>query len=150
MPIKASNKRKRVLEQFREKCRKRGISITPQRVAVYSILTEARDHPSAENIYNKVKVLFPDISVDTVYRTLSTFSEMGLVDEVEGYGQAKRYDPVLKQHHHFRCKKCNKIIDFEDEGLNKLRLPAVISTKYVVSSVKVVAEGLCDECSKER
>jgi Fur family peroxide stress response transcriptional regulator len=150
MPIKVSNKRKETLALFREKCRQRGISITPQRVAIYSILIDAKDHPSAENIYNSVRIKFPDISVDTVYRTLSTFSEMGLIDEVEGCGEAKRYDPVLKQHHHFRCKKCDKIVDFEDEGLNKLHLPEAISAKYSVFSVKVVAEGLCDECRRKR
>jgi Fur family peroxide stress response transcriptional regulator len=149
MPIKAAKKEKGLLEQFRGKCRQHNISITPQRVAIYSILVDAKDHPSAENIYGRVKITFPDISVDTVYRTLSTFSEMGLVDEVEGYGEARRYDPDLKPHHHFRCKKCNKIVDFEDEGLNKLHLPEVISKKYIVSSVKVVAEGLCDECRRK-
>jgi Fur family peroxide stress response transcriptional regulator len=146
MQTKALSKQKELLELFREKCRQRGISITPQRTVIYSILAGAKDHPSAENIYNRVKTTFPDISIDTVYRTLSTFSQMGLVNEVEGYGEAKRYDPVLKQHHHFRCKKCNKIIDFEDKGLNKLHLPAVIREKHSVFSVRVVAEGLCDKC----
>jgi Fur family peroxide stress response transcriptional regulator len=137
---------KETLESFRAKCRQRNISITPQRVAIYSVLVSAKDHPDAENIYNRIKVTFPDISIDTVYRTLSTFCDMGLIDEVEGYGEAKRYDPILKQHHHFRCKKCNKIIDFEDEGLNKLHLPAVIREKYRVFNIRVVAEGLCDKC----
>jgi len=138
------------LELFRDKCRQHDISITPQRVAIYSVLIDARDHPSAEAVYNRVKVTFPDISIDTVYRTLSTFSEMGLVDEVEGYGEAKRYDPDLKPHHHFRCKRCNKIVDFRDERLNKRRLPPAIRAKFSVFSVKVVAEGLCDECRRKR
>jgi len=149
MATKISKKGKELLGLFREKCRQRDINITPQRVAIYSVLIDAKDHPSAENIYNRVRVLFPDISIDTVYRTLSTFSEMGLVDEVEGYGEARRYDPDLKPHHHFRCKKCNRIVDFQDEGLNKLRLPAVIREKYSVFNVKVVAEGLCDECHRK-
>jgi Fur family peroxide stress response transcriptional regulator len=149
MQTKVLNKQKELLELFREKCRQRGISVTPQRVAIYSVLFDAKDHPDAENIYNRVKVTFPDISIDTVYRTLSTFSEMGLVDEVEGYGEAKRYDPDVKPHHHFRCKKCNKIVDFQDERLNKLHIPAEISKKYSVYNIKVIAEGLCDKCLRK-
>jgi Fur family peroxide stress response transcriptional regulator len=150
MKTKALNRQKEALESFRDKCRRRGISITPQRVAIYSVLVDAKDHPDAENIYNHIKVTFPDISIDTVYRTLSTFCAMGLIDEVEGYGEAKRYDPVLKPHHHFRCKKCNKIVDFQDDGFDNLKLPKAIREKYSVSNIKVVAEGLCDECLRKK
>ena len=150
MDNKVSDTAKEPLETFRERCRRNNISVTPQRVAIYTILMDARNHPSAEDIYNRIKITFPGISIDTVYRTLSTFSHMGLVSEVEGYGEARRYDPDLKPHHHFRCTKCNKIVDFRKESFNKLRLPAEISGKYQVSSVKVVAEGLCDKCRKGR
>ena len=146
MQNRALSTTKESLELFREKCRRRNISITPQRVAIYSVLMDAKDHPGAEDIYNRIKITFPDISIDTIYRTLSTFSQMGLIDEVEGYGEAKRYDPDLKPHHHFRCKKCNVIVDFRKESFNKLQVPAEISEKYHVFSVKVVAEGLCDKC----
>jgi Fur family peroxide stress response transcriptional regulator len=142
--------RKGPLDLFREKCRRQGISVTPQRVAIYRLLAASKDHPDAESIYDSVKVDFPDISIDTVYRTLSTFTEMGLVNEVEGYGQARRYDPDLKPHHHFRCRKCGKIVDFEEEGLDNLKIPKAIREKYSVLSVKVVAEGLCDVCRRKK
>ena len=148
MSNKVAGITKEPLELFREKCRRSNISITPQRVAIYSVLMDAHNHPSAEDIYDRIKTTFPDISIDTVYRTLYTFSQMGLVNEVEGYGEARRYDPDLKPHHHFRCTKCSKIVDFHKESFNRLRLPAEISGKYQVSSVKVVAEGLCDKCRK--
>ena len=142
--------RKETLDLFREKCRRQGISITPQRAAIYTLLDASKDHPDAESIYDRVKVSFPDISIDTVYRTLSTFAQMGLVNEVEGYGQAKRYDPDLKPHHHFRCRKCGKIVDFEEEGLDNLKIPKAIREKYSILSVKVVAEGLCDLCRRKK
>ena len=142
--------RKETLDLFREKCRRQGISITPQRAAIYTLLDASKDHPDAESIYDRVKVSFPDISIDTVYRTLSTFAQMGLVNEVEGYGQAKRYDPDLKPHHHFRCRKCEKIVDFEEEGLDNLKIPKAIREKYSILSVKVVAEGLCDLCRRKK
>jgi Fur family peroxide stress response transcriptional regulator len=149
MKTKTLNRQKEpLLEAFREKCRRRGISITPQRVAIYSILVDAKNHPTAEDVYEQVKGTFPDISIDTVYRTLSTFCDMGLVEEVEGYGEAKRYDPDVKPHHHFRCKRCKAIVDFQESSFDNLRIPAGISRKYNVANVKVVVEGLCDRCSK--
>lgn len=142
--------KKGLLKSFREKCRRNNVSLTPQRVAIYSILTESYNHPTAEDIFGRVKETYPDISIDTVYRTLGTFSQMGIIDVVEGYGEAKRYDPEIEPHHHFRCKRCNTIVDFHESSYNKLKVPAAIKKKCRVSSVKVVIEGLCDKCARKR
>jgi Fur family peroxide stress response transcriptional regulator len=121
--------------------------MTPQRLAIY---TASKDHPSAENIFNRVRKTFPDIAFDTIYRTLSTFSEIGVVHVVEGYGEAKRYDPDTKPHHHFRCKSCNKIVDIHGDIFGKIDVPPAIKKKYNVSNVKVVLEGSCDGCQKKK
>lgn len=148
MKSKVSDKRER-LEAFREKCRRNKINVTPQRVVIYSILTQLHNHPTAEEIFARVKETFPDISIDTVYRTLGIFSKMGIIDVVEGYGEAKRYDTNVEPHHHFRCKRCNAIIDFQDRSYDKLHAPAVIRRKHRVTNIKVVVEGLCDKCASE-
>jgi len=135
-----------LLNLFRAKCKEHGLSMTPQRLAIYKALIESTDHPSAENIFNCVRASFPDIAIDTVYRTLSTFSEIGIIHVVEGYGEAKRYDPDTEPHHHFRCTRCNKIVDLHGDIFGKLNIPRRIKQKYNVSNVKVVLEGACDEC----
>ncbi len=142
------NNKNKLLDIFRQKCRKNKISLTPQRVEIYTVLSKSHDHPSAEDIYERVKKTFPDISVYTVYRTLTTFSDIGLIDVVEGYGQPKRYDIDTNTHHHFRCKSCNTIIDFQDRNYAKLKAPQKIQKKYHVTNIKVVVEGLCDKCEK--
>jgi Fur family peroxide stress response transcriptional regulator len=135
-----------LLDKFRKKCKEHGLSMTPQRLAIYKALIESTDHPSAENIFNRVRISFPDIAIDTVYRTLSTFSEIEVIHVVEGYGEAKRYDPDTESHHHFRCTKCNKIVDLHGDIFGKLKIPHRIKKKYNVSNIKVVLEGACDEC----
>lgn len=137
------------LELFRRRCRQKGLSVTPQRVAIYEALSRSKEHPSAEAVYDRVKERFADIALDTVYRTLTTFSEIGLLDVVEGYGEAKRYDPDVGPHHHFRCKRCNVIVDFHERRFDKLEIPAAIKEKYAVSGIKVVVEGLCDKCRRK-
>lgn len=134
------------LDRFRQVCKAHKLNMTPQRVAIYEALIASVDHPSTEDVFKQVRATFPDISIDTVYRTLTTFTEVGLIRPVEGHGQPRRYDPIVEPHHHFRCKQCDRIIDFYDERLNRLQPPASIQDRFIVSSVKVTLEGVCDIC----
>ena len=134
---------------FRDRCKRHSLNITPQRTAIYQELIKAKDHPDSEDIYKKIKNVFPEISLDTVYRTLSKFAEIGLIHLVEGYGEVKRYDPDINNHHHFRCRQCNKIIDFRDESYDNLRVPNAFQKNFRVTNVKIILEGTCDECIKK-
>ena len=97
-------------------------------------------------IFNKVKKTFPNISYDTVYRTLLTFSKIGIVDIVEGYGEPRRFDTNVNKHHHFRCLNCNKIIDIYEDYFDDLKIPDKVMEKFKVLKSKVILEGICDEC----
>lgn len=138
--------RDRTSDLFYRRSRESGLRITPQRTEIFRELRNAENHPTAEEIHLKVVKTIPNISFDTVNRTLSTFSKIGLVRIVEGYGQAKRYDPDLGAHHHFRCTGCGRIIDFTNPEYDKIPVPADIRARFTVTSKKVVLEGLCAEC----
>jgi len=131
---------------FESICREHGLSITPQRVAIYKELLSSLEHPSAIMIYKKVSEYYPNISLDTVNRTLLTFHKIGLAKAVGGTGDPKRFDPNLEPHHHFRCISCGEIIDFRDEFYDALEIPAEIKEKFVVLEKKVHLEGFCDQC----
>jgi Fur family peroxide stress response transcriptional regulator len=134
---------------FYRRSKEHGLKITPQRTAIYQELLKAKDHPSADIIYRKIVKKLPNISFDTVNRTLLTFSKIGITNIVEGYGQPKRYDPDLDTHHHFRCTHCNKIIDFHNEDYDNLIVSQELQQQFAVFSKKVVLEGLCDLCKKK-
>lgn len=134
---------------FRDTCRQHSLSITPQRTAIYRELINSKNHPDSEDIFKRIKNIFPQISLDTVYRTLSKFAEIGLVNVVEGYGESKRYDPDINNHHHFRCRRCNKIVDFCDESYDNLKAPKAFQKNFKVTSVKIILEGICNECMKK-
>ncbi len=142
--------KKQMLDEFRGRCKIHHLRMTPQRVAIYEELIKSCDHPRTEDIFHKVRMRFPDISIDTVYRTITTFSQIGLVNVVEGYGEAKRYDPDTQLHHHFRCIECGRIVDFVEENFDRLRVPNRIKQKYNVLGLKVIIEGLCKKCSKKK
>jgi Fur family peroxide stress response transcriptional regulator len=134
---------------FRNRCRRHNLNITPQRAAIYRELIKAKNHPDSEDIFRRIKNIFPQISIDTVYRTLSKFAEIGLINIVEGYGEAKRYDPDITNHHHFRCSKCNRIVDFHDASYDNLKVPRAFQKNFEVANVKIILEGTCDECIKK-
>lgn len=145
--FKKKSGRNELMKYFLEKCRENGLKITPQRSAIFEELLKARNHPSADLVYRKLKKVFPNISLDTVNRTLLTFSSIGIISVVEGYGQPKRFDPNVERHHHFRCVRCNSIIDFYDKSYDDMKVPKDILKKFTVLSKKVVLEGLCSKCS---
>jgi len=75
------------MDAFKAMCRKAGLKITPQRMAVYKTLAESTEHPSAKTVFRKVRKIFPNISLDTVNRTLLMLNEIGAAFVVEGSGR---------------------------------------------------------------
>ena len=132
--------------QFTSQCRDAGLKVTPQRIVIYRELLQTDEHPSAEMLYEKVKETLPNISLDTVNRTLLTFNEIGVAFTVEGSGGARRYDGGLDEHQHFRCVKCKRIIDFHHKPFDNIKLPPEINNKFTVLRKSVYLEGLCNLC----
>ena len=137
------------LSEFKEKCRKQGLKITPQRVAIYRELSKSRAHPSADMMFRVIREEFPNISFDTVNRTLLTFTEIGLIDVLEVQGGPRRYEPNLRPHHHFYCQKCGEIIDLFDAGFGPIRVPEDVKRRFEVRTSRIVLSGLCDTCRTE-
>jgi Fur family peroxide stress response transcriptional regulator len=140
------DKSKNCIDQFIKHSRELGLKVTPQRCAVYQTIYFSKGHPTAEDVYEDVKKDFPNISYDTVNRTLLTFVEVGLVDVVRTQGGPRRFDPVMDQHHHFQCLDCGCIIDFYNDGYNNLEIPEDIKKRFTVYNKRVVLSGLCNQC----
>ncbi len=127
-------------------CKKNGLKVTPQRVQIYKELIKTDEHPSAEVLYEKVKETFPNISFDTVNRTLLTLREIGAAFIVEGSGDVRRFDGGMEKHQHIKCVKCKRIVDFHHKPFDIIRLPASIGNKFTVLRKSVYLEGICDSC----
>ena len=135
------------MDSFIKLCRKNNLKVTPQRSLIYKELVGSKDHPSAETLYKKVKKIFPTISFDTVYRTLLTFFKIGAADILTIPGEPKRFDGEIEKHDHFRCVKCDNIINVYD-GPSRINIPESISRRFDVLDSKVIFEGICDKCKK--
>lgn len=137
-----------IIDQFIQVCQEHRLKITPQRVAIYRELLHSTTHPTADTIYQLVKKEYPNISFDTVNRTLLTFAQIGILDVVEIFGGAKRFDTDVKDHHHLHCVRCGKIQDFINEDYDNLDIPADIQNYFQVKSKRVILKGICMACSK--
>ena len=134
------------IREFLEMCQAHHLKITPQRVAIYKELLKLDTHPTADAIYKMVKIEFPNISFDTVNRTLLTLADIGIVDIVEIFGGAKRFDPKVTTHHHLHCIRCSKVFDFYSRSYDNLKVPKEVDEQFQVLSKRVVLKGVCKAC----
>jgi len=107
-------------EKHRTDLKNSNLKVTPQRMAVLEALNNLKGHPTTDKIKEYVAVNHPHIAVGTVYKTLETFVEKGLVKKVKTDKDVMRYDAVLDKHHHLYCEDSEYIEDFFDEELNAM------------------------------
>jgi Fur family peroxide stress response transcriptional regulator len=134
---------------FAEKCRAQGLSVTHQRLAIFEVLLETRTaHPSAETIYKRVRERYPTISFNTIYKNLETLEAMGIVQKVNLLHSGARYDMPEQPHHHFVCRRCQRIIDIFDPSFRELRKPALKERSFQIDEWTIQWTGLCAGCEE--
>ena len=138
------------IRQLQHICEKEGLKLTHQRLEILRELDKATDHPSAETIHMRVQARIPTISLDTTYRTLSTFERYGLVSKVQVHDDRARFCGDPSPHHHVYCKGCKEIADFPWDDLDGVTLPAEIMNWGHISSKTLILEGMCNRCLKKK
>jgi len=129
-----------------EKYRDLGIKLTPQRIAILDYLEGNVTHPSAEDVYRAVLRKFPTMSFATVYNTLETLKDRGMVRELTGDPGKKRFDPNSRPHHHLICTQCRRIVDVQVE----FRLPVAEQDRagFEITGNHIEVYGTCPVCTK--
>ncbi len=133
------------LKQMARQLTERGIRPTQQRLAVYGYLLQHRTHPSAEMVYTDLVKHYPSFSRTTVYNSLHTLVQAGLVRELSLGGEERRYDGGMELHGHFRCVCCEAILDIplSEEAVSHIR-PAGLD----VEGQEISFSGRCPACIK--
>lgn len=138
------------VNEFINKCREANLSVTPQRLAIFKLISEDHSHPSPEAVYKKVKEEFPTISFATVYKTLETFEKIGVVSVVTPIHNTVRYDSITEPHHHVVCVKCKKVIDIFDESLDHINIPEEVKNSNKLLGFSVHFNVICSDCLKKQ
>jgi len=136
------------IEYFCKLCRTKGLKLTPQRIEIYKALLASKEHPSAETVYNEIHKKLPNVSFDTVNRTLNTLAEIGAAFIVEGTGDVRRFDADCRNHQHIKCVKCKKIFDFSHKSFENVQVPESIASNFKILRATVYIEGLCKTCQE--
>ena len=138
-----------VIDELKKIVKQKGLKYTEQREIVLSILIHATEHLSAEDVYNKIKIQYPEsnIGIATVYRALSFLEEIDLITSITFGTDGKKYESNSKSHHdHLICTKCGKIVEFVDAEIEKRQDRIAEENKFVITSHSMQLYGTCGDC----
>ncbi len=118
-----------------------GLRATPQREVVYNMLVRKRDHPTADEVFARVRHELPTISLATVYNCLETLVQCDLVRAVNFERGPTRYCPNLRPHAHFHDEQTDKTYDIDLPPEVIERVNAVLPRGYDAKSVEIIFRG---------
>lgn len=141
-------------ENFKSLLKQNGLKVTTQRIAILEVLSNRPDeHLTAEDIYDCVRNMYPDIGLATVYRTIQVLSELKLIDKLnlnDGYvryeiGKGSK-ETSVHHHHHLICVNCGQVFTFQDDLLENLEQKIEATMDFQVLNHEVKLFGICSVC----
>lgn len=141
------------LEDLRGKLSERGYKMTPQRKEILRVFVEHPNyrHMSAEDVYAFLRERDSEIGLATVYRALDLLSKLDILVQIDLGDGCTRYelntaDPKVHHHHHLICLECKKVIEFEEDLLEKLEATISKKSGFQILNHEVKFFGYCKDC----
>jgi len=114
------------------------------------ILDEFRDrgvHLTADEVYNRVRMKAPKVSLGTIYRNLEILSDNGLLHKTEMSGHQMIFDGNMEKHHHFKCIECGEIYDISSASV-KIEFDGIErQNQFKISDFSLELSGVCASCN---
>jgi len=119
-------------------------------LAVAEILVNARDHPTAQEVCERARVILPQVSLGTIYNTIGVLINSGFIQSLS-FDEATRYDANLAPHANLVCVRCGAITDAPDEGggVTNLREQLCSGIGFQAVSQRVDFYGVCARCAAD-
>jgi Fur family peroxide stress response transcriptional regulator len=134
------------VDRLCEQLKAQGRRLTPQRRAIIQTLLEDDAHPTAEQIFTRVRQAMPDMSHTTVYNTLRELVEMGILQELDlGLGE-RHYDLILADHAHLICLGCGRVEDVSYD-CGTVTPPPEHAHGFQVLDCNIIFRGYCPACA---
>jgi len=127
----------------------KGLRFTKERREILKAVMGMHNHFEVEDIFLKLRNKGIKVSQTSIYRTLPLLVESGIVLKNTCDKMHARYEHVLghEHHDHMVCIKCGKIIEFQDEEIEKLQVRAGRKNNFKIIGHRLVIRGFCDKCS---
>ena len=133
-----------------EALRSKGYKATPQRIAICRIALNSRAHPSAQQVYDEVKKIYPTVSLATVYKTLEVLRDLDLVQEINFPKGQARFDSYMNPHINLVCLKCGNITDLDDTIIKEITRKVTAFAKFKPTGQRMDVYGICQKCSSTK
>ncbi len=135
------DQKERIIEAFR----RNGFRATPQRIAVAQAVLGSKDHPTAEQVFNRVKETVPTISLSTVYNTLHTMRNLKMLQEL-AFNHNHRFDPNTSIHINMVCENCGEITDIKIDNIEKEIFEIAKRRGFKITRHRFDLYGICRKC----
>ena len=110
------------MSKIEELCAEKGLRMTDQRRVIARVLSDAHDHPDAEELHRRAAAIDPHISIATVYRTVRLFEDAGILERHDFRDGRSRYEEVPGTHHdHLIDIQSGRVIEFRNEEIERLQ-----------------------------
>lgn len=146
-PCVSATELARRVRDFEESCRTHNIKVTSQRLAIFACLARSPHHPDAETVHREVRRKLPRTSLDTVYRNLRLFVDLGMANVLSTPQGLLRFEADISVHHHFICRQCGQVDDLSDSSHGALPQPQALAQLGTVERTTIEYRGLCRACS---
>jgi Fe2+ or Zn2+ uptake regulation protein/biotin operon repressor len=123
--------------------------MTKQRSIILNELNTYQGHPTADELYERVKKKLSRISLATVYRNLEILSESGKITKIEITGRQKRFDSELHQHNHVYCLACQRVDNIEIKQKSGVSFKVKDLKGYTLDGYRIEFKGICPDCQKK-
>lgn len=120
-----------------------------QREAIKEFLMTRKDHPTADVIYQNVRLEYPNISLGTVYRNLTLLSDLGEILRLRLDDGTDHFDADISNHYHFICRDCGAIIDLEMDTIDSINDVAGKQFGGEIAGHVAYFYGKCANCTQK-
>jgi Fur family peroxide stress response transcriptional regulator len=135
---------------FRKLCAEHGLTATHQRQVLYEVMQTMSGHPSPEEVYARVRMRIPAISLATVYKNIHLFVESGVLKEVSLHHGSLRVEMNSHVHHHMVCSHCKSITDIEEEDLGMIPKRENLPGGFRAERYAIDVIGICAACQQQQ
>lgn len=142
-----------LIEKFKNVLKENGLKYTKQREAMIHTLYHSDEHFTSEQLYVRLKQTHPELNVGiaTVYRTLNLLEDSEMATSITFGAQGKKFELATKPHHdHMICRKCSKIIEFEDATIEKRQLAVAKEHGFKLTGHIMQLYGICADCISKK
>lgn len=134
-----------MIDRIIQKIKDKGGRMTIQRVTILELLAKL-DHPTAEEIFQYTHDRFPSLSFTTVYNTLKSFKQLGVIQEYY-MEERSRFELSEKPHPHFHCLQCGCLNDL-DPGKITIIMDETLEEELAPVDVELFLHGFCQDCRR--